>query len=173
MSRFRGGRAAMDTSYRISLRRYIDSDREDFVNLNIDPIVRKSMNGALTAENANSLFYRVISDEFAFAVIENDSNDIVGHIFLSETGSPDEREIGFLFFRQFWGKGFATEACAIMIKKLVNVNFKRLIATIDTDHQPSIRVLLKSGFDFYAREQDELGPYLVYKKELGHQDQSF
>ena len=66
-----------------------------------------------------------------------------------------------------WGKGFATEARAIMMKKLANVNFRRLFATIDVDHQPSLRVIVKLGFYFHAREQDELGPYLVYKRELG------
>ena len=131
-------------SDRIFLRRYLKTDRNGFVRLNTDPEVRKYMNGALDANKASEVFERVMGEEFTFAVIEKDSGDFIGHIFISATESPEEGELGFMFFKKFWGRGFATEACSALIStSLEDAKFSSLVATIDVGHEPSLKVIKK------------------------------
>lgn len=63
-----------------------------------------------------------------------------------------EMEIGYLFVREQWGKGFATEA-AIGAKEygFDKLGLKRLISMIYEPNTPSIRVAERVGMQFEKR----------------------
>lgn len=57
-------------------------------------------------------------------------------------------ELGFLFSRDHWGKGYASEACAALLGKVFSDNPKltRITAEIDPRNRGSAAVLRKLGF---------------------------
>ena len=65
---------------------------------------------------------------------------------LAEAQGPVEIEIAYLFGREHWGHGYATEAAsAIRDWAFANLDLERLIALIYPDNTRSIRVAEKLG----------------------------
>jgi RimJ/RimL family protein N-acetyltransferase len=152
---------------RLVLRRYSEHDRLKFIELNTDPIVREKMDGALDENRAAQVFDRVKNETYSLAITDKNSKKYLGHIYLSESDTEIEGEIGFLFFPKYWGNGYATEAAKGLIEYLiVKSKYRQLIATIDVDHHPSIRVLEKLGFTMVSEEADDEGIFLLYKLSL-------
>ena len=81
-----------------------------------------------------------------WAVIEKSSGKIVGSCgFLRQKG--DDKDLGYLFAREVWGKGLATEAAGACLQYgFEKLNFTKIIALTDVDHFVSQRVLEKIGF---------------------------
>lgn len=53
---------------------------------------------------------------------------------------------GYVFSRDVWGKGYATEALAAMVDLSRSLGISELSAHCHVDHRPSSRVLEKCGF---------------------------
>jgi RimJ/RimL family protein N-acetyltransferase len=82
-------------------------------------------------------------------------------VFARETGAllgstglafeaRDRASTGYVFARDEWGKGYATEALAAMVDLSRSVGVRRLYAICHVEHGASARVLEKCGF---ARER--------------------
>jgi RimJ/RimL family protein N-acetyltransferase len=54
---------------------------------------------------------------------------------------------GYVFARDAWGHGYATEALAAMVDVARNCGVRRLYALCHADHRASARVLEKCGFN--------------------------
>ena len=66
-----------------------------------------------------------------------------------------EVELGYLFAREHWGKGFATEAASACLDYgFKNLGFETVIALTDIDHTKSQNVLKKIGFACRGIEKD-------------------
>jgi [ribosomal protein S5]-alanine N-acetyltransferase len=61
--------------------------------------------------------------------------------------TPDLAVTGYVFARDAWGKGFATEALGAMVALARALRVKRLEAICHVDHRASARVLEKCGFE--------------------------
>lgn len=72
---------------------------------------------------------------------------------------------GYVFARDAWGQGYATEALEAMVKLARRTGVKRLAASCHPDHRASAHVLEKCGFlwDEERRDQFEF-PNLKPKK---------
>jgi [ribosomal protein S5]-alanine N-acetyltransferase len=79
--------------------------------------------------------------------------------------SPALAVTGYVFARDAWGQGFATEALEAMVRLGRATGLKRIAAVCHPDHRPSARVLEKCGFllDELRRDQLEF-PNLKPKK---------
>lgn len=150
------------TTSRLQLRPYLPEDEAWFTALNCNPVARQHMNGALTPEQARQRFMACLSNEDAWAITESDGGACLGHVFIAPAGSGGDREIGFILEPAFWGRGFGSEATRAVVEYGVR-KYGRVIATVDTDHAASIKVLNNAGMIFLAEEKDEHGPYLVYE----------
>lgn len=64
-----------------------------------------------------------------------------------------ESEIGYWIARDFWGRGFATEAARAVVEIAQMLGHKRLIASHFIDNPASGRVLEKLGFTSRGRVQ--------------------
>jgi RimJ/RimL family protein N-acetyltransferase len=73
------------------------------------------------------------------------SGDLLGGTGLG-FDAPDEAATGYVFARDAWGQGFATEALAAMVALAGDLGVRRLYALCHPDHQASWRVLQKGGF---------------------------
>lgn len=81
-----------------------------------------------------------------WAVIEKESGEIIGScgFAIQETG---EVELGYVFAREVWGKGFATEAARACLQYgFDKIGFETVIGLTDLDHEKSQNVLKKIGF---------------------------
>lgn len=64
----------------------------------------------------------------------------------------EEKEIGYLFVRKYWGRGLATEAArAVMDYGFLTLGLNRLIATIYHQNAPSVKVAERLGMTFEKR----------------------
>ncbi len=60
--------------------------------------------------------------------------------------SPNRAQTGYVFARDAWGCGYATETLVAMVGLAAERGITRLYALCHTDHQASWRVLEKCGF---------------------------
>jgi [ribosomal protein S5]-alanine N-acetyltransferase len=82
-----------------------------------------------------------------WAVIEKVSQKIIGSCGFARLEETGEIELGYLFARQSWGKGYATEAAAACLRYgFEQLNFTKVIALTDLEHTASQRVVERIGF---------------------------
>ncbi|RTZ15387.1 N-acetyltransferase [Vibrio aquaticus] len=143
---------------------YNDSLQSEFLMLNCCATNRAEMNGPHTVSSAKRLFNQVMNDEnvHAMAVLDSLSRDYIGHVFISGLNS-DEPELGFLFDKKHWGKGFASEVLQSFFPKAIyNLGLSKVVATANVGHMASIRILSKLGFVLNTQKEDMFGPYGEY-----------
>jgi ribosomal-protein-alanine N-acetyltransferase len=100
-----------------------------------------------------------------WAVLEKDSNQLVGHSGFVTPEAPDRIELIYALGRGWWGRGFATEAAAACLRYGFEfLHFKEIAALVFPQNEPSIRIMLKLGFvfnDIVPRFDVELVRYKV------------
>jgi ribosomal-protein-alanine N-acetyltransferase len=84
------------------------------------------------------------------AVVEKASGRLVGSCGLAPPSeSMPEVELGYLFSRDCWGKGYATEAAGACLRyAFEELRLPKVVARVTPEHAPSRRVLEKIGFEF-------------------------
>ncbi len=98
-----------------------------------------------------------------WAVIEKSSGKIIGSCGFARR-EMEEVELGYLFAREKWGNGFATEAARACLKYgFENLGFTKLIALTDVDHIKSQNVLEKIGFTPREIVKTDDGDDLVFE----------
>src|SRR5262249_39849108 len=60
--------------------------------------------------------------------------------------TPRRAMTGYVFAKGVWGRGYATEALAVMVDLSRTLGVVRLFALCHAEHRPSARVLEKCGF---------------------------
>lgn len=94
-----------------------------------------------------------------FSVFLKDSGQFIGQIDLVPTDTPGALEIGWIFKKQFHGKGYCSEAgqefLMPLIDQLVQLGYRsgnqvinKVIATAHPDNQASRKVITKLGLKF-------------------------
>ena len=82
-----------------------------------------------------------------WAVLEEASNQLMGHAGFVTPEASDRIELIYALGRDWWGRGFATEAAAACLRDGFEVlNFMEIAALAFPENEPSIRVMLKLGF---------------------------
>jgi len=61
--------------------------------------------------------------------------------------TPETASTGYVFARDAWGKGYATESLRAMVTLAEKMGVRRLTAECHHDHSPSRHVLEKCGFE--------------------------
>ncbi len=75
------------------------------------------------------------------------SGEIIGSCGFARPHGTKEIELGYLFGRKFWGKGFATEAASACLQfGFGKLDFREIIALTDLENTASQKVLEKIGF---------------------------
>ncbi len=82
-----------------------------------------------------------------WAVVEKASQKIIGSCGFARLEESGEIELGYLFARQSWGNGYATEAAAGCLKYgFEQLRFAKVIALTDPKHTASQRIVEKIEF---------------------------
>lgn len=99
-------------------------------------------------------------------VIEKSSNEIVGSCGFGKISETSEIELGYLFAKKHWGKGFATEIAEAAIDYgFNNLGFREIIALTAPENIASQKVLEKIGFKKRGLEIYNCEENLVYVKK--------
>jgi len=93
-----------------------------------------------------------------FTVRARDTGEVVGFCGLVHPGGQVDAEIKYALNRAHWGKGYATEVAAAMLRYGAKVHgLARIIATAAPENLASHRVLAKAGMVPATPRRDEEG----------------
>jgi ribosomal-protein-alanine N-acetyltransferase len=158
---------------RLVLRVYQEGDFEAFAALNGRPTVRARVGGPLARVEAERLFARfrqgpARSGIEAWGVILKDSEKYIGHAWLTATPGLRRGEVGFLISDQEWRKGYGSELARALVDYALGAGgYTCVMASVDSNHVASRRILEKLGMKRERLAYDEEGPYWVYSKPRG------
>lgn len=139
----------------LTLRRFTEADLDRLHALDSDPVVMRYVIPPRTFEQTQA-YLRSILDDYEkmpqtgrWVVSEKNGPDFVGVVVLKKLEGTDEDEIGYRFFQEFWGKGYATEGMRALIDYAFGVlGLPRVVAVAHPDNGASWRVMEKCGMHF-------------------------
>ncbi len=152
---------------RLIIRPWRDDDRPGFLAIMRHPEVTRFVHGGIPYTDADA-------DEFLArhtrqvaqhglcmgATLDKTSGRLLGIAGAQPLG--DDIEIGWIFARDTWGRGYATEAGAAAMKHVLDtLGRPRVIAIIDPENLPSKRVAARLGM---AYEGLRTGAQLGHRK---------
>ena len=151
---------------RLLLRPIEAADFDAFTAIYADPEVTRfiGQGSALTPEAVADLLERRMKDYErqgygVLAVVEKATGRLIGRCGLVhwEIDGRDELEVGYIFARSAWGRGYATEAArAVRGLALGPLRRRRLISLIRYGNEASVRVAEKLGMT-HERDVDFQG----------------
>lgn len=145
---------------RLTLRRFIEADEDNLVELDSDPEVMRFLNGGKPTPR-EEVRSRILPTLFGFyerfegfgfwATEEKSTGQFLGWFHFrppkNETRDGEiEIELGYRLRRSAWGKGYATEGSRALIRKgFTELGVERVVAETMTVNAGSRRVMEKSG----------------------------
>jgi [ribosomal protein S5]-alanine N-acetyltransferase len=157
---------------RFILREMTEADADQLVRLNANPnVIRYVGEGPVAGtEAALELLHTRVFPQYArhgvgrWAVIRKDDDRYVGWCGLKYLEDTREYDLGYRFYEEHWGRGYATEtARAVLDWARAHLPNVRIVGKAHVDNSASIRVLEKLGLRFEAHADDPvLGRLAVY-----------
>ena len=131
---------------RLMLRPFEETDAEGLhACLGDEEVVRYAPYGVMTMEECRLEAARRASDEAFWAVCLADGT-LIGNLYLSGADEFGTREIGYVFARACWYKGYATEAARrLMAYAFERLATRRIIALCDTRNAASFALMERLG----------------------------
>ncbi len=84
---------------------------------------------------------------YDLAVCLKDTGELAGAVALFLTDDLQQAELGYLFNKRFWKRGYATEAALGMLKfGFLALDLHRIYAKCDSENTSSERVMKRIGF---------------------------
>ncbi len=136
----------MVVTERLVLRRYKKEDLQDLYEYLSDmEVVEYEPYKPLTLnETKENLEWRIGTDEM-IAVEIKDSHKMIGNVYMGKR-EFDSLEIGYVFHRNYWGHGYAAEACKALIQQAFSNGIHRIYAECDPQNIRSWKLLDALGF---------------------------
>lgn len=90
---------------------------------------------------------------FAMVGMElKETGELMGVAGLQPLSATGEIEVGWWVWKEYWNRGFATEAAAACLEHAFGpFGLSRIVAITDPDNTPSIRVMEKLGMRYEGR----------------------
>lgn len=140
---------------RLFLRELETADAPSFFALNANPnVIRYTGNTAFTSIEEARVFLENYSDYQEngygrWAVILKDSGRFLGWCGLKFDAETQQTDIGFRFFEEDWGKGYATESAQACLQVgFETFQLKEIVGRAMKANTASIRVLEKVGLHY-------------------------
>lgn len=157
---------------RLILRELIPSDEKGMFTLDADPEVHKYLgNQPVTSMEEIRAAIRFIRQQYVdngigrWAVIEKATNQFVGWAGLKLITTPINNRVGYYdlgyrFIKQYWGKGYASEAAKAIVDYGFNrMGLKEIYGMVETGNIASRKVLEKAGLKYLETFEDEGLPH--------------
>ena len=145
---------------RLLLRELEEADGDQFYKLSLDPDVLtytgdppfESVEKA--AEFLKDYYQYKLYGYGRWATILKETGEFLGWCGLRRNDLMNQTDLGFRFYKQFWNKGYATEAGLACIHYAFNkLGLTRIVGNVMKENRASIRVLEKCGMTF-VREME-------------------
>jgi RimJ/RimL family protein N-acetyltransferase len=140
---------------RLILRPFSSEDAKDIFELNGDPEVMKYTGdqpfGSLAEARKFILSYNHYEkwERGRYGVFLRENNAFIGWCGLKYHEDNGETDLGYRFKKQFWGKGFGTEAATFALKDgFERLHLKKIYAEAYLENKGSIRIMEKIGMKF-------------------------
>ncbi|CBW27274.1 putative acetyl transferase [Halobacteriovorax marinus SJ] len=140
---------------RLILRQWKDSDIDPFVKLNLDEETMKFFPSTYARDVSEKLINREIEriskDDIGLLAVElKETGEFIGFIGLArpsyETHFTPCTEIGWRIYKDFWGKGYASEgARAVLDFAFEELGLEEVVSFTSRLNLASIRVMEKIG----------------------------
>lgn len=138
---------------RLILRKMVSSDYDSLCKILQDEAVMYAYEGAFTDEEVHTWLERQLKryreDGFGLcAVILKENGEMIGQCGLTMQDTPDKRvpEIGYLFQKKYWHKGYASEAAQACKEYAFQVlKMEEVFSIIRDSNIPSQNVAKRNG----------------------------
>ena len=131
---------------RLILRRYKKEDLQDlFECLSDKDVVEYEPYKTMTFDEAKENLEWRIGTEEMIAVELKSSHKMIGNVYLGKRDF-EALEIGYVFNRNYWGKGYAVESCEALIEQAFSNGVHRIYAECDPLNENSWKLLESLGF---------------------------
>jgi RimJ/RimL family protein N-acetyltransferase len=145
---------------RLLLRNFTIEDAQLIYELNLDPdVIRYTYDPIKDIEQALEILEQVILPQYVlynhgrWAVHLKPQLEFIGWCGLKCIPQRDEIDLGYRFKKQYWGKGYATEAAYACIQYgFKKLDLKRIIGRAIPENTASLHVLEKCGMTFLTDE---------------------
>ena len=116
---------------RLILRRFREKDLDDLYEyLSDEEVVRFEPYRPMSLDEVReNLSWRIGAEEM-IAVEDKATGKLLGNLYLARE-KFETMELGYVFARAFWGKGYAKESCAALIDLCFQEGVHRIIARCD------------------------------------------
>ena len=144
---------------RLILRRYEKDDLQDlFEYLSDAKVVEYEPYKPMTIdETRKNLEWRIGTDEMV-AIELKSTHKMIGNVYLGKRDF-EALEIGYVFNRNYWGKGYAAESSKALIQRAFSEGIHRIYAECDPENKSSWKLLetlgLKQNVYFWKDENDK------------------
>jgi len=64
-------------------------------------------------------------------------------------------EVGYMIYPEYWGQGYGSKLCQLLVEKALKMDVKRIVAYIDPNNKASLKILIKNGFHSVYTKGDE------------------
>lgn len=141
------------TSGRLMVRRFTLDDLDALARMQDDPEVMRHVGGVKDRATTEAMLReRILAyyDEHPglgiWATHERSSGEFVGMHLLNHIRGEAHVQVGYVLRSEFWGRGYATEMCARVLRYgFGELGLPRIAAITDLPNVASQRVLLKAG----------------------------
>ena len=141
---------------RLQLRPFSIADAPDFFQLNEDPEVIRYTGDRAFRDLKEARHFLQNYDHYQkygygrWAVIRRSDGAYLGWCGLKYSPNLKETDIGFRFFRSYWGQGYATEAAKVSLDYgLKDLGCPFIVGRAQKANSASIRVLEKIGMQYW------------------------
>jgi RimJ/RimL family protein N-acetyltransferase len=153
-------------SDRLVLREFVLADEDAVHAIAADPLVTQFTDwGPNSIEDTRAFLAEATAQatnphrgQFTLAVVHASSGRLIGSVAIGITNAQHRRgEFGFVFHRDVWSQGYATEAAELLLRfGFDHLQLRRITATCHPDNHGSARVLEKAGLEFEGRMRSHL-----------------
>ncbi len=154
---------------RLYLREFIPSDGFHFYHLNNNPeVIKYTGNSAFCSLKEATDFIINYPDYKAhgfgrWAVCLKETDAFLGWCGLKLETAINEIDLGFRFYQNEWGKGYATEAAEASVKYgFSKLNINEIVGRAYLENKASIKVLKKCNFKFVKKINYDANPAVLY-----------
>lgn len=156
---------------RLLLRTFTDHDARLIYELNKDPDVTRFTHDMVNdLAHAEEILAKKIFPQYAlynfgrWAVHLKSTLEFLGWCGLKYRSELNEIDLGYRFKKEFWGKGFATEAAYASIKYgFEKINLQRITGRAELHNTASWKVLEKCGMTYIGEQEVDGYPVKTYE----------
>ncbi|WP_162910514.1 GNAT family N-acetyltransferase [Hymenobacter oligotrophus] len=162
----------MPETERLALRQLTLADLDTLYRLDSDPEVMRYIIPPRTYEGTREYLEELIANYEKFpglgrwAVIEKSTGAFVGVHVLKHLEASGYIEIGYRFFPEFWGRGYATEMTRALLRYgFQDLGLQQIVGVTHPENLASQHVLEKCGLRYQHMAEFYGGPVRFYTLE--------